>query len=403
MDVAVGIDVAKEFHWAVATRLDPQTGKAVTVWSHRVDNTPAGIGELAGQAAALGSTGSSVQVGIDIVGGIGRLLEVMLTGAGLDVVHVPGLAVKTARRATRGGEHKSDPRDARVIADQVRARDDLRPVTPLSDADANLALLVARRRELVTDQTRRINRMRDLLCTIAPGIEKVTDPTNKADLALLARYVTPAEIRHAGKGRITACLRRTGSYHRSTLDALAGAVVAAAHEQQLQLPGETLTAAVIKDLASEALTTRDKIAGIEAQLAQVLTSHPDAALITTLPGMGATLTAEFLAVAGGIARFPSGDHLAAAAGIAPALSQSGKVRYLQRPLAGDRALKRVFYRSAFCALQRDPASRTFYDRKRREGKTHHQAVIALARRRVNVLYAMLRDRQPYRAQPAKAA
>ena len=45
--------------------------------------------------------------------------------------------------------------------------------------------------------------------------------------------------------------------------------------------------------------------------------------------------------------------------------------------------------------QRDSASRGFYDRKRREGKTHHQAVIALARRRVNVLYAMLRDRTPY--------
>ena len=48
-----------------------------------------------------------MQVGIDILGGIARLLEVMLTSAGLEVVHVPGLAVKTARRATRGGEHKA--------------------------------------------------------------------------------------------------------------------------------------------------------------------------------------------------------------------------------------------------------------------------------------------------------
>jgi hypothetical protein len=41
---------------------------------------------------------------------------------------------------------------ARVIADQVRARDDLRPVTPLSDADAGLALLGARQHELVVDR-----------------------------------------------------------------------------------------------------------------------------------------------------------------------------------------------------------------------------------------------------------
>ncbi len=79
------------------------------------------------------------------------------------------------------------------------------------------------------------------------------------------------------------------------------------------------------------------------------------------------------------------------------------MRYLQRATGGDRTLKRVFYQSAFCALQYDAASRAYYDRKRREGKTHHQAVIALARRRVNVLHAILRTRQPYRAGPTLAA
>ncbi len=103
----------------------------------------------------------------------------------------------------------------------------------------------------------------------------------------------------------------------------------------------------------------------------------DTALIRSLPGMGATLTAEFLAIAGGIARFATSSQLAAAAGLAPVQKQSGKVNYLQRAAGGDRALKRVFYQSAFCALQRDPVSRTYYDRKRSEGKTHHQAVIAL--------------------------
>ena len=111
---------------------------------------------------------------------------------------------------------------------------------------------------------------------------------------------------------------------------------------------------------------------------------------------------EPLAVAGGLNRFATGDQLASAAGLAPALQQSGKVRYLQRATSGDRTLKMIFYQSAFCALQRDAVSRAYYDRKRREGKTHHQAVIALARRRINVLHAILRSRQPYR-QPAEQA
>jgi transposase len=105
------------------------------------------------------------------------------------------------------------------------------------------------------------------------------------------------------------------------------------------------------------------------------------------------LTAEVLAITGGIDRYPNGDQLAAAAGIAPVRKQSGKVRNLQGARAGDKALKRVFYQSAFIAIGCDPTSKAHYARKRSDGKSHHQAVLALARRRVNVLHAMLRSRR----------
>jgi hypothetical protein len=52
------------------------------------------------------------------------------------------------------------------------------------------------------------------------------------------------------------------------------------------------------------------------------------------------------------------------------------------------------------ALHSSPHSRTFYDRKRREGKRHTQALIALARRRVNVVWAMLRDGTTFEARSA---
>lgn len=46
--------------------------------------------------------------------------------------------------------------------------------------------------------------------------------------------------------------------------------------------------------------------------------------------------------------------------------------------------------SAFASLNHPP-SRAYYDRKRAQGKRHNQAIIALARRRTDVLFAMLRD------------
>jgi hypothetical protein len=50
------------------------------------------------------------------------------------------------------------------------------------------------------------------------------------------------------------------------------------------------------------------------------------------------------------------------------------------------------------SIQHSPASRAFYNGKRAQGKRHTQAVLALARRRVNVLWAMLRDHRAYQEQ-----
>jgi transposase len=318
----------------------------------------------------------------------------LLVAAGERLVHVPGLAVNRARQGTTGGEAKSDPRDARVIADQVRCRRDLRPIVVEDEALATLQLLVGRRRDLVAEQTRRLARLHDLLNRIHPGLERVLDLTSKGGLWVVTRYVTPAEIRAAGRARLVRHLRAGGIRQP---EAIATETLEAAQKQHIALPGERVAAGLCRELAREAVAVRQRLAAIEADLAEVLAAHPDATLIRSLPGMGVILTAELLAEVGNRDRFADADALAAAAGLAPVLRQSGKVRFLRRPLGGDKRLKRVFYQAAFCSLS-CPASRAFYARKRREGKRHHQALLALARRRVNVLWAMLRDRRPYELQ-----
>jgi transposase len=208
----------------------------------------------------------------------------------------------------------------------------------------------------------------------------------------LTKFVTPAELRAAGKKRLVRHLRAAGGVPH--VEALAERALAAAAEQTIAVPAERMSARLIKELAAEALATRTRVIGLDRELEDLLAHHPDAALIRSLPGMGAVLTAELIAAAGNLSRFRSADALAAAAGIAPVLRQSGKTRFLRRPAGGNKGLKRVFYQSAFCSLSH-PDSRAFYDRKRREGKRHHQAVLALARRRLNVLWAMLNNRQTF--------
>jgi transposase len=126
-----------------------------------------------------------------------------------------------------------------------------------------------------------------------------------------------------------------------------------------------------------------------------------------MPGFGVTLGAEFLAATGGdIAVFGTPDRLAGVAGLAPVPRDSGRISgNLKRPRRYNRRLLRACYLSALTSIRTDPASRTYYNRKRAEGKRHTQAVLALARRRLNVIWAMLRDQtmyQPTAPNPAAA-
>ncbi len=99
--------------------------------------------------------------------------------------------------------------------------------------------------------------------------------------------------------------------------------------------------------------------------------------------------------------FRSSGHLAAYAGLAPVPRDSGRVRgNLHRPHRYHRGLRRVFYLAALSAIKRpDSPSRSFYRRKREEGKRHTQALIALARRLVDVIWALLRDGREFHPSP----
>jgi transposase len=114
-----------------------------------------------------------------------------------------------------------------------------------------------------------------------------------------------------------------------------------------------------------------------------------------MPGIGPRTGARILAETGDGSAFASGSKLAAHAGLAPVTRQSGTSLAAEtRSRRGNHRLKNAMFPAAFASL-RDPASKAFYDRKRAEGKRHNAALIGLARRRCDVIPAMLRTGQPY--------
>ena len=148
------------------------------------------------------------------------------------------------------------------------------------------------------------------------------------------------------------------------------------------------------------------LADTARMIEEAFLAHPFGEILASLPGIGPRTGARILAEIGDGSAFASGAKLAAYAGLAPVTRQSGtSLNAETRSRRGNHRLKNAMFLAAFASL-RDPASKAFYDRKRAEGKRHNAALICLARRRCDVILAMLRDReryQPDRSPAAKAA
>ncbi|MFE1785429.1 transposase, partial [Streptomyces sp. NPDC059506] len=91
---------------------------------------------------------------------------------------------------------------------------------------------------------------------------------------------------------------------------------------------------------------------------------------------------------------------AGSAGPAPVPKDSGRISgNMRRPHHCHRRLLCVFYLSVQVAARCCPTSRAFYERKRNEGKSHKQTVLALARHRLDVLWALIRDQRTFTPEP----
>lgn len=388
----VGIDAGKGHHWAVAVDAEGHP-----VFSRKAVNDEAEILEL---LTAVREMAGEVIWAIDLTSAAAALLLAVLVAHGQDVVYVPGRAVNRMSGIYKGGEAKTDAKDAHVIADQARMRRDFQAISAPPMLAAELALLTEHRKDLVADRTRLFNRLRDLLLGISPALERAFDWSgNRGAVILLTGYQTPAQLRAARRHRLVAWLSRRGVKAPETI---ADTAIEAARAQHTTLPGQNVAARLVKDLAERILALDQSVDEIDRQIREAFRAHPQAKIIESLPGMGPILGAEFLAAVVDLARFPDAGHLAAYAGLAPVPRDSGRrTGNLHRPKRYNRTLLRSLYLAAQSAMIRPGPSRDYYLRKRSEGCNHKQAILALARRRVDVLWAMLRDNQPYTPIPAR--
>ena len=291
------------------------------------------------------------------------------------------------------GEDKSDARDAFVIADTARSQPrNIDPVPQRGEAAARLKALAVARDVAVRERTRMYNRIHDMIGRVCPALERVFTREklhNDLEIRLVARYGGPAGFRRAGRARASrwaASLR----YHGSTGPAKVAEVFEAMALQGVEAPAAEAIEAQIRKYAGRVIQLEAEEREIDAAIAELAPLLPEVAILKSIPGIGDVYAAVIAVEVGDVARFADASHLASYGGVAPVREESGtSVRRSKRRKGGNRRLKNALIQSAQRAVCCDEGARSYYDRKREGGKGHRQALRALARRRVDLIYALL--------------
>jgi transposase len=387
----VGLDWAEEHHDVAVMAED---GRVLA--ARRVPDGPAGLRVLHELLAAQVEDPAEVVVGTETDRG---LFIGALVAAGYQVYAVNPLAVSRYRDRHRVSGAKSDPGDAKVLADLVRTdRHHHRPVAGDSELAEAVKVLARTHQSLVWTRQRQLNQLRSLLREFYPGALAAfgTDLGGRDALAVLAVAPTPALGRRLSRAKLAATLRRAG--RQRGLEARAAELQAALRAPQLE-PSPVLTeayGAAVTALVGVIGVLTSQLEQVAEQLQRHFELHPDAEIVRSLPGLGVILGARVVGEFGDDpTRYGNPKARKNYAGTAPITRASGKRQLVVARLARNRRLADACYLWAFSALTCSPGARGYYDRCRAAGQTHPQALRALANRLVGILHGCLRHRSLY--------
>ena len=321
-----------------------------------------------------------------------------LVAAGYRVLAVNPMSTSRYRERHSTSGAKSDPGDAKVLAELARIDGhNHRPMAGDSELAEAVKVLARAHHSMIWSRQRQQNQLRSTLREFYPAALEAFDDLASGDaLAVLTVAPTPSVGRTLSRSKIAAALRRGGRQRR--VDERAAEIHTALRSEQLAAPpmvadamGATVAAlvGVITDLVAQT-------ENLERELADRFEQHPDAKIIRSLPGLGMILGARALGELGDDPnRYADAKSRKNYAGTSPITRASGKQRVVLARYARNRHLADTCRMWAFAALSTSPGARAFYDQRRAAGDTHNRALRALANRLVGILHGCLRHRTHY--------
>jgi len=292
------------------------------------------------------------------------------------------------------GAAKTDVIDARKILELFilkehlpLAKDALQEVVAAPAGNEKLKRLSRRRRRLVNEKIRVVNNMQTDLQAVCPELLAITHSVSNVWFLRLLTFRD--DLR-----QLTRLRRSTIGQIRGVGQKYVGIIREWQRQAKFSSEVEYVGPMIIED-AERILELRKQIRALDEAMAELVGDSEIAQRLSTIDGFGKTSIAELAGEIGTQRRFAGEASLALYLGMSPLTRQSGQMSGTRSPRQVNRRAKAAMMTAVAHHIRCVPQSRAYYDRKRAEGKAHNQAVRALGRHLVRVIWAMLRDERDY--------
>jgi hypothetical protein len=321
-----------------------------------------------------------------------------LVAAGYEVFAVNPMSTSRYRDRHSTSGAKSDPGDAKVLADMVRTdRHNHRPVAGDSELAEAIKVLARAHQTMIWSRGRQTNSLRSTLREFYPvALVAFDDLTSGDALEVLKMAPTPTLGAGLSRSKIASALRRGGRQRR--IEPRAAEIQEALRTPQLS--GSALAATAMGTSVGATVAVIATMNAQIAELAQGLEAHferhPDAEVVRSLPGLGTILSARVLGEFGDEPnRYATAKCRKNYAGTSPITRASGTKRIVLARYARNMRLADAIYQWAFASITASPGARAFYDYRRAAGDTHHAALRHLGNRLVGILHGCLINHTVY--------
>ena len=380
-----GIDVAKRKHAVAILDEKGQTQKPV----FEVENTQAGLAFL---VDTLTKVGGDVHVGLEATGHYWLSLYDVLTQNGFPVAVINPLQI-SAYRKSGVRKVKNDRTDAVWIADFVRIAN-----LPATSRDIPMLLQLrelSRFRYWLSEQIGDCKRkLITILDRVFPEYEKLFSSVFvESSKALLKQAVSAQEFADFDLQELTTLLAKKS---RGQFGIEKAKQVQEKARQSIGV-GFLADAAQVemRCLLAQIELVEDQQEEVEEAQTELMEQIPQ--FITSIPGIGPVTGAAILSEIGDISRFETEDKLVAYAGIDATVHQSGQFKGTEMHMSkrGSPYLRLALWQAASMAVLHNEELKTYYEKKRAEGKAHGTAIGAVCRKLLVRVFVILKENRPY--------